>query len=26
VVPAGEDDPIRMVGVNEIFTGASLGE
>lgn len=26
VVPAGEDDPIRMVGVNEVFTGASLGE
>lgn len=26
VVPAGEDDPIRMVGVNEVFTGASLGD
>lgn len=26
VVPAGEDDPIRLVGVNEVFTGASLGE
>ncbi len=25
VVPAGEDDPIRLVGVNEAFTGASLG-
>lgn len=25
VVPAGEDDPIRLVGVNETFTGASLG-
>lgn len=24
VVPAGEDDPIRMVGVNEVFTGAEL--
>lgn len=24
VVPSGEDDPIRMVGVNEVFTGAEL--
>lgn len=24
VVPAGDKDPIRMVGVNEVFTGAKL--
>ncbi|MGO1397590.1 MAG: hypothetical protein ACTHWT_02355 [Brevibacterium yomogidense] len=25
VVPAGEEDPIRLVGVNEVFTGATVG-